>query len=406
MTLTLAGRRQELARLRHRLADAAFGKGSLVLVAGEAGMGKTTLAEAAAAEAAEFATTFGRCPGPGETPPFGPWAEALHRAPGVCSEKAVAELLAKAGRPVLIILEDMQWADPASCGLLARVAERIATLPAVLLVTYDSDELHRKHPLFEHLSQLRQRAAECLQLRPFGPEELAELAGRSGGSAARAAGLGGAVSPLLATELLAEQNGIGPCATARELFAARLALLDQESRELLQAAAVSGPRFSRRLLSAMTGRPAAEVTADLRPAADYRLVRPDGNGSYEFVHPTAREAALEGLILPQRRRYHVQVADALLCMSAGTPFLIGLHLSLGGDPRAADYLMVAGDSARLAGALAQAEQLYEQALEWLPNPGPRRLCCLLKLCLTLRASGQSGRARICFEEANLLKVKG
>lgn len=373
--------------------QAAAGAGSLILVAGEAGMGKTALARAAAAAADGFLVMQASCPGPGETPPFGAWPEAcFSRAGGTQTRASVIEWLASLARPILLILEDLQWADPASCELLASVADKVSTAPVVVLVTYGSDELHRKDPFAVCLPRLRQPWADHLQLQPLGTQELRLL-----GTPSRAP-----VSPLLATELLWETPAPGsPCVTARELFSLRLASLDEAARELVGAAAVLGQRFSRRLLSTMSGRSVRQVSAGLEPAIACRLIRPLGDGYCEFLHATAREAVLEGLIVPQRRRFHVQAADALLGRSAGDAFRIGLHLHRGGDPRAADHLMLAADAARRAGALVQAEQLYEQALEWLPEPGPRRRCCLCKLCLTLWCSGQPGRARSCYEEVTI-----
>jgi hypothetical protein len=387
--------------------QAVAGTGSLILLGGDAGMGKTALARTAAAAADGFLVMTGACPGPGETPPFGVWPEAcLSRVVGAQPKVAALNWLAGLSRPVLLVIEDLQWADPASCELLTRVTERLSTAPVVVLATYGSDELHRKAPFTASLPWLRQHCAASLQLQPFGPEDLGALAARCG--APRGQRLTGmrCPSPLLATELLYEPQDLGPCTSAKDLFSLRLARLGAAVRELVEAAAVLGQRFSRRLLATMSGLSVREVSAGLAEATACRLIRPAGESYSEFVHATAREAALEGLILPRRRRFHVQAADALLGRSTGDPFRIGLHLHRGGDPRAADYLMLAADTARRAGALAQAEQLYEYALEWLPEPGPRRRCCLCKLCLTLRCSGQPGRARSCYEEVTISKMKG
>ena len=153
----LVGREREQALLRDALDRALVGRGGLVLIAGEAGIGKTALAEALCAEAAERGAVVlvGRCYDLSETPPYGPWAEALARLPGepegirlpaplgdgVAAASLVAlftqvkdSLAARAARqPLVLLLEDLHWADPASLDLLRALARHLAALPVLLL---------------------------------------------------------------------------------------------------------------------------------------------------------------------------------------------------------------------------------------------------------------------------------
>ncbi|HEX5505253.1 MAG TPA: AAA family ATPase, partial [Thermomicrobiales bacterium] len=192
----LVGRDRERAALRAALAGALAGRGGLVLIGGEAGIGKTALAEdlgRAAADRGALALV-GRCYDLSETPPYGPWAEALARAPqlpdlpclpaallpperdgeALVSQDAIfrrvqAHLDALAGhRPLVLLLDDLHWADPASLDLLRVVARGLRECRLLLLATYRSDELPAGHPLAALLPRLvREADAERLDLAPL-----------------------------------------------------------------------------------------------------------------------------------------------------------------------------------------------------------------------------------------------
>jgi hypothetical protein len=182
--------------LRAALAASAAGHGSLALIGGEAGAGKTTLAEALLAEAVEQGATvlIGRCYDLSETPPYGPWIEALGRATAVdglpplplavlppgrdgaalvgaeAIQAGVRDFLAAlaARRTVVLLLEDLHWADPASLDLLRAVARDLAARPLLLLATYRDDEIAPDHRLAALLPALaREARAARLDLRPL-----------------------------------------------------------------------------------------------------------------------------------------------------------------------------------------------------------------------------------------------
>ena len=192
----LVGRERELATLRAAFDAALTGRGSLMLIGGEAGIGKTALAEALLAGAVTQGALVlvGRCYDLSETPPYGPWTEALGRAPvaddlpplplavlpsgrdgeALASQEAilrrVRDYLAAlaARRPLVLLLDDLHWADPASLDLLRVVGRQLGTLPLLALVTYRTDEVVRAHPLASLLPTLvREARAERLDLRPL-----------------------------------------------------------------------------------------------------------------------------------------------------------------------------------------------------------------------------------------------
>jgi predicted ATPase len=170
----LVGRDRELAVLRQQFSAAGTGRGSLVLIGGEAGIGKTALAETICREAAEQGTLVlvGRCYDLTETPPYGPWVELFARYRPAESTPPLPEAFAHSGtlgpvssqaalcqhvreffravathRPVLLLLDDLHWAEPASLDLLRFLARSLTTLPLLVIATYRVDELTRHHLL-------------------------------------------------------------------------------------------------------------------------------------------------------------------------------------------------------------------------------------------------------------------
>src|ERR687893_1287623 len=160
------GRGRELGALRAALVDAVAGRGRLVLLSGAAGVGKTALAAALCREAtgAGVAALVGHCYDLSETPPYGPWAEVAEQIPalplpadappwprldGATSQGALFAqaraclAAATAERPLVLVLEDLHWADAASLDLLRHLARGLAPLPLLLIVTYRGDELDR-----------------------------------------------------------------------------------------------------------------------------------------------------------------------------------------------------------------------------------------------------------------------
>jgi predicted ATPase len=192
MPVPLVGRAHELAVLRDRLGLAVARRGSLVLLGGEAGIGKSTLVEAIAREAtaASCLVVTGHCYDLTATPPYGPWqgltphaaeplpaplAAALAALAGSAEVGGQGALFARvrdglaavvAARPVVVVLEDLHWADPASLDLLRVLTRRPGAVPLLLIVTYRVDELTRRHPLYQLIPVLvREAGAERIDLR-------------------------------------------------------------------------------------------------------------------------------------------------------------------------------------------------------------------------------------------------
>ncbi len=195
----LVGREREQAMLRQALDEMLAGHGSLVLVTGEAGIGKTTLVEWLAGEAEEqgYLVLWGHAYDLSVTPPYGPWLEILRAYPQDDSLRALppfvddlestaalgsqdrlfsaaCDFFVEVGRcqPLVMILEDLHWADQASLSFLRVLARSIVNQRILLFVTYRSDELHHSQPLYTFLPALiREARAERVEMRPLNNAE-------------------------------------------------------------------------------------------------------------------------------------------------------------------------------------------------------------------------------------------
>ncbi len=199
----LVGRDRELATLHSHLTVTLLGHGSLVLIGGEAGVGKTALAEALCGEATGSGATIliGQCYDLTETPPYGPWIELFERYRteggiiplpiafsddwsghvsasqiGLFKQVYTSLLALSTQQPVVLLLEDLHWADPASLDVLRFLARQVADVPLCILATYRSDALTPRHPLYRLLPLLvREAHGARLDLRPLTERDLETL---------------------------------------------------------------------------------------------------------------------------------------------------------------------------------------------------------------------------------------
>lgn len=420
------GRARELGVLRERLAAALAGRGSLVLVGGEAGIGKTALAETLCREGAARGTLVlvGRSYDLAETPPYGPWREAFAgyapararangppappaaftgggaAAPVASRETLFAQvgdfLAGVAGRqPLVLLLDDLHWADPASLELLRALARQLATRCILLLATYRADELTRRHPLAALLPLLaREAAALCLDLPPLTPADLRALVGARYGLAAsdatrlttflheRADG-----NPFFVHEVLHTLEADGalrrdpaggrawtlgePRLTKlptllRQALEGRLDRLGEETRGLLAVAAVIGQEVPLDLWLAICGAREQVALDVLGRAIEARVLEETTDGAgLRFVHALIRQALYEGLLLPRRRAWHRRVGEALSMRGNADPDAVAYHYRQAGDSRAVAWLVRAGERAERAHAWRTAADRFDAALALL-----------------------------------------
>ncbi len=432
----LVGRDHERAALRAALTAACAGRGSLVLVSGEAGIGKTALAETLLAEAQGRGALVlvGRCYDLSETPPYGPWIEALARAPrgeglpappglaGGAATTGQAGLFAQvrdylaalaASQPLVLLLDDLHWADTASLDLLRTLARGLAELPLLLLATYRAEEVVDDHALAALLPLLvREARAARLELRPLDATAigalvaaryaLAEterdrlttyLAARTEGNALFLGELlrtlegEGLLRPEGPGWALGDLAGVPVPALLRQVIAGRASQLDTETARLLALAAVIGQAVPLAIWAAVADRPEDALLAHIEEATAARLLleAPDGAG-VRFAHALIRETLYEGLGALRRPGWHRRAAEALLATPDPDPDAVAYHLQRAGDQRAADWLVAAGERAWRAYAWLTAAARYEAALALPPGAqaDPVRRALLLLTLAQLR----------------------
>ena len=384
----LWGRQVHLDQLRRRLGALQAGRGGTVLVAGPAGLGKTTLLDAAGAEARSRGMTVFRGAGDvaGRVIPFGPLLEALVSAPGAPVDPAVLrdlshspdqrfwlmremqEALERAAKraPVLISLDDVQWADPATLAVLA------ATEHAALSRLETADTLTiTLGPLDE--AAVARLAAELLGATPDAAllTALAEVRGQ----------------PFLLTELLrglreeklvevrdgsAHLVGPGLPLDCRDSVGYHFARLSAGARDTLQLASVLGRRFSADELTALGGAAPAEVLAALREALAAGLVIEEGD-RMAFRHDLVREAADAALPKTVRQSLRRRAVDVMLEHGAPPSDVAELVMDVArpGDRDAIAILRrAAAETGRVSPAVASL--LSRRALDLTPPGDPSR----------------------------------
>ncbi|HEX6912177.1 MAG TPA: AAA family ATPase, partial [Longimicrobium sp.] len=259
--MELLERGDPLLELGRLLGEADAGAGRLAFVAGEAGIGKTSLVRRFGQLVRDRATVLtGGCD-PLSTPrPLGPLLDVAPRLPGASvriSEgkdtlfRDVLDALGGGGRPLVLVFEDLHWADEATLDLVRFLARRIEDRRALLIGTYRDDEVGAGHPLRLVLGDVATApAVRRLVLRPLSPGAVGALAAGSGMDAGALAERTGG-NPFFVTEILAAAGERIP-GTVRDAVLARAARLPEPARAVLDAAAVIGFRSEPWLLLEVT----------------------------------------------------------------------------------------------------------------------------------------------------------
>ena len=457
------GRERELTLLGNALAAARSGEGRLVLVGGEAGIGKTTLVTAFAREAAaQGALVFsGGCYDLTTTPPYGPWNEiarqwaACDTSPAevpqpldlladlsmepIGSKQELLALIASlcnasTDRTHLLLLEDIHWSDSASLELLQTVVRAIARRRVLLIVTYRDDEVTRQHPLFALLPVLaRTPGAERLTLAPLQAASTRQMvAERYSLSLSDAERLVGFVqartegNPLFVSEVLRaiEETGalklageewlLGDLALTRtpqlvrDVIESRLVRLGSEARAALEVAAVIGRDVPVDVWVAASGQDDRVLARAAERAVEAHLVTelPRGAG-LRFTHELVRETLYYGLGLLRRRRWHRRVGEVLEAMPRPDPDAIAHHFQQSGDERAFDWLLRAAQRAERAWAWVAATDRLEAALELAGEdalPPSERGWLLYRLAMLLRMTEPLRALSLLDETAQLARA--
>jgi DNA-binding CsgD family transcriptional regulator/tetratricopeptide (TPR) repeat protein len=376
---------EALDELSHGVA--AGHSGRLVLVAGEAGVGKTAFVRQFCDEHEPSARVlWGACDAlftPGALGPLLEVAEAvggefeeLVTSGGVRPHQVAAatghELVRR--RPTFLVLEDLHWADHATLDVLRLLGRRITTVPALVIATYRDDELERTHPLQIALGDLAARpSVERLKLEPLSPEAIAVLAAPHAVDAGELhLATGG--NPFFVTEALAAgEQRIPP--TVRDAVLARAARLSPDARSLLEVVAIAPRRVEPWLLEIL-----AQGDVDsLGECLGSGMLTAEPRG-VAFRHELARLAFEEGIPPSRRFALHRAALEALSDHGRNDPARLAHHAEAAGIPELVLlHAPAAAEHASSTGAHREAAAHFGQALQYADELPKDELARLLEL---------------------------
>jgi DNA-binding CsgD family transcriptional regulator len=487
VTTPFVGREAELAALTADLDAAAGGRGGVVLVAGEPGIGKTRLVEELAAQATVCGALvlWGRCWEGEGAPAFWPWIQVvraylqtvdptalrsemgagaadiaqlvpsirdrlpdLPTSPPVEPEAARFQLFdslagflraAAARRPLLLVFDDLHWADAPSLALLRFVGRELEGAGLLVVGLYRHTEVDPGHPLLVTLADLtRGQHHRRLLLAGLDQGEVANFVALVAGvepSSALAAAVHQRTdgNPFFVTEvvrLLAGEGRLDAAGTSllmlatslpegvKAVIAERLGRLSDDCRRVLEVAAVVGRDFELRVLQSASGLDGDRLLELVEEAEAARVVAavPGGLGRWRFAHALVREVLYEGLPAARRIRLHGRVGEALeaVYVADAGPHLAELaHHFVAAAPgsqaivgRAVRVAAAAGRRALEVLAWEEAAELFERALaalELAEQPDPQQRCqLLLALGEARMAASDVAAARAAYQQAGEL----
>ena len=450
------GRADAMQVLQHKLTDAIDGRGGVAMICGEPGIGKTRCAEefARCAEDHGALVLWGRCYEQPGAPPYWPWVQILREyadsnsddelriAVGRSSEvvarlvpeigdrigasdngtaadltdnrfrlfDSVARILVRAAStvPLVLILDDVHWADGSSLALFEFLAHEVARQRCLVVCTYRDVEVTRKSPLLATLGELtRSGCAERIRLVGLDVEQTGELA-------ARVCGLhiGRPIveaiyhqtdgNPLFIQEVaqvLADEQRTshGPIIAVevpdgiREAIGRRLDRLSEACNQILAVASVLGREFDLKIVATVLGRSASDCLQELDHAERAGIVRRDSaTNRYRFAHAVIRETLYEEIPTLERLQQHQSVGDALVDSFADDldPVLsevahhYGEASALGDYEKAAEFALRAAERDVRVYAVEEAMHRYDEVLRVLRANGraddPRVALALLQ----------------------------
>lgn len=434
MPLPLVARSGTIDQIAAALAGARAGRGGLVLVTGEAGIGKTRLVDEATA-AGQLRVVRTWCSPGGALRAWTRVVRALaamdhvlaaivHRSPRLAAladpaaaaprdpmlarwalSAELVDLVTCAG-PLVIVIDDLQDADSSSLSLLADLVPALRSAAVLIVATARDGEQDWRGR--QEVWGLLNRLGDQVRPQPLRESEVGELLVAAGlpASAAHAVTIRTQGNPLLVCELItsgaADLATVVP-ASVRAMVAARLAVLPGAERARLAAAAVLGSRFPLDVLARLTGDSLTDIGRFVERAAD--LVRRDEPGVGRFRHDLIRDAVHEAIGPAERAGLHRRVADVLSTLDRRGRDVdaaeIAGHLLLAGP----DAVAQAAEFALAAGAQAWRRLAFEDAARWYAcagqclaaaeAPDDRRAACGIALGEAMTAAGDRAAARSC-----------
>ncbi len=392
------GRREELAYLRERRLEAGQSHGGLVLIAGDAGVGKSRLIAEFCGSLAYSRWRIGHGPCLEDARrPYGPILDVLAHfdaagpelAPAATKQEqldALVDRLASiASRSALVVVvEDLHWADAATLDLLAYLGTKAHRLRVLILASFRPDELHPDHPATGGVARIgRQARAGRIDLAPLAGVELRTFIDEALSGVAlpdetrRAIALAGDGNPFFTEELLksaVERNSARTGErgrrdlplTVRATLLDRLRPFDEGERRIVRQAAVIGRSFGLDLLAATLDTDAASLLPTLRRARDFQLVEELTPSLFRFRHGLTREAIYSEFLGAELQPLHRNIALALEEAPDDEHSLEALAYhwwAAGNDARSVGANEAAGDAAGRVHAHEDAIAFYQRALE-------------------------------------------
>jgi DNA-binding SARP family transcriptional activator len=452
------GREAVLGRLREEAERAASERTGLMLVTGDGGIGKTRLVAELTTRLEGFDVLYGRCDEE-ELFAYGPWVDMLRPALAPMGEDELADLLGDGAaelarllpelgtrldlaaapvagdpdaerrrffdavsallrrlarrRPLLLVIDDLHWADRSSLLLARHVARRPDLGQVVMLGTFRDTELDPGHPLPELIADVeRDRDVVRVRLTGMDDTEVAELIGAWHGHAVEARTVRAIRdetdgNPFFVKQLVRHLEedgragelhvggGFGVPAGVRDVIARRVARLPEAAGRVLAVAALIGRDFDYELLEAVAGLPEEELLDVLDAAVRAALVVeiPDTAGRYSFAHALLRTALASELSVTRRARLHLRIGEAIERFHSAQlePWLDELARHFGeagpqGVDRAIDYAERAADRAASRLAYDEAVGLLAHAVDLRRRHGPADLAGIARLEIALAAA--------------------
>jgi class 3 adenylate cyclase len=455
----LVRRDDQLATLEDALLEARRGHGGLVVLAGEAGIGKTRLADELTHQARRLGSEvlWGGCSEAELSLPYLPFVEAIGNYladhdvgdlsarlgptsgelsqlfpqfgtgagpapssdPGQAKLRLFEAIVALLGVPaadqtLLLVIEDVHWADDSSRELLDHLARRLAGMRALTLVTYRSDELHRRHPFVPTVRAWRRSGvARIIDLDPLPQAGIAEMLASITGSEQVEPELVDLLyertegNPFFVEEMLSEAtcslapgqeitraalDNVGIPETVRDTILQRLSRLDPAHVQILEVAAVMGRTFTYETLLAVSEASEDAVQAALAGAVAVQLIEehPQLPGHYRWRHALTEESIHDEVIAPRRQAIHSRAADVLAADGSYPPIAVANHLLWAGRfEEAVPIVFESAEQAERATAFREAASLLERALPHIDDPLERaKVVCRIGHDLALNGESE------------------
>lgn len=379
--MRLLERDAELVQLNKLFEDAGAGHGHVVLIRGEAGMGKTSLVrEFMASVEGSSHSLVGVCDDLLAQRPLAAIRDMSLEEPELATAieagtstvySTVMTLLGRALRPTLMVIEDVHWADDATLDLIRHVGRRIGDSHAILILTYRDEDVTTDHPLRSILSDLPAKVVDRIILQPLSRAAIETLAADKGGNIDRAYYESGG-NPFLATELLDSRDGVIP-ASIVESIAGRMGRLRPPTRGLAELVSVVPGRTPLELIKNVS----ADWSASL-DEAEQRGVLVLNPANVSFRHELARRAVETNLTAAKRIELNAIALDYMLQSPLERARIIHHAANAGNTAVLLEFSPVAGREAIRVGSNSQAVQYFETLRHHYGQLAPRERALFLE----------------------------